>query len=665
MAHHMAMMAAGLVVVGHAVAASAACTADTPGCLTTKEVDHFNLMNAKRAEGFTCPKGATFARNSDKLVFDCRLWRASQLHSLDMGENGYFSHNSQDGRSPWDRARAQGLSANGENIAAGRSGAADVLTQWLNSDGHCKNIGNSGFKMAAVGYAPVTGSAYRHYWTQMFRSSLSGVTPDLSCVPAGLDRHLAGGGSGNSGGSSGGNSNTATTEPALPPAATTTKAPAAGGGGTGLPQCASLAIPDRGACESCLTSSHCDEAAGFYCCPYMKKCINAGMSCRYPIAKCQSPTCSSSKCSDGGCPECNNCGTAGPGKEYGWLEWVHLKNSNPKNWGDKPEKTCTEAAGTGGPSLPSPTTKATTNAPQPKPPGAGACAVSAAEAAWRMWGTHTCQQMQKNWQVCTTETDPNHATVMRHCPAACSDARNEACPGASAATTAPPAHNSDDCSLVAKKKKCGTHKWFSAAWASKKNTADDTLQACKALAAQDSYCGDYIMWQKGVNCGCAPVGDTCEAAARQASACDTYKVASAGGSNGNTELSGTNDGNAKNLQACIGECDADSQCAAGLKCFQRDNLTPVPGCKGAGTKNWDYCYKPNDTPPAKEPTTTTTTTAATTPPAPGTAPQKELDEAKADNALLRAAVAKLQAELAMVKTCSLKASVRGRRPGSI
>ena len=48
------------------------------------------------------------------------------------------------------------------------------------------------------------------------------------------------------------------------------------------------------------------------------------------------------------------------------------------------------------------------------------CAVSSAEAAWRMWGTHTCTQMQDNWGVCTNKNDVNHATVMRSCPATCS-----------------------------------------------------------------------------------------------------------------------------------------------------------------------------------------------------------------------------------------------------
>jgi len=57
------------------------------------------------------------------------------------------------------------------------------------------------------------------------------------------------------------------------------------------------------------------------------------------------------------------------------------------------------------------------------------------------------------------------------------------------------------------------------------------------------------------------------------------------------ELSGGNDGNARNLKACIGECDSDGQCAAGLKCFQRSAGETIPGCKGSGAgKDWDYCY---------------------------------------------------------------------------
>ena len=62
---------------------------------------------------------------------------------------------------------------------------------------------------------------------------------------------------------------------------------------------------------------------------------------------------------------------------------------------------------------------------------------------------------------------------------------------------------------------------------------------------------------------------------------------------GLTPLQGGNDGKAKNLEACIGECDNDGQCKSGLKCFQRKGFTPVPGCSGKGKRDWDYCYDPS------------------------------------------------------------------------
>jgi len=49
-----------------------------------------------------------------------------------------------------------------------------------------------------------------------------------------------------------------------------------------------------------------------------------------------------------------------------------------------------------------------------------------------------------------------------------------------------------------------------------------------------------------------------------------------------------------NLGLCEGDCDSNDDCAAGLSCFQRNGLTPVPGCSGAGNTNWDYCYDPSE-----------------------------------------------------------------------
>ena len=58
------------------------------------------------------------------------------------------------------------------------------------------------------------------------------------------------------------------------------------------------------------------------------------------------------------------------------------------------------------------------------------------------------------------------------------------------------------------------------------------------------------------------------------------------------------------LQVCEGDCDGDSQCAPGLKCFQRDGLEPVPGCSGTGLTAYDYCVYPELNSIALDPTQT-------------------------------------------------------------
>ncbi len=43
------------------------------------------------------------------------------------------------------------------------------------------------------------------------------------------------------------------------------------------------------------------------------------------------------------------------------------------------------------------------------------------------------------------------------------------------------------------------------------------------------------------------------------------------------------------LSLCEGDCDRDTDCQTGLKCFQRSGYTKVPGCIGRGKRSWDYC----------------------------------------------------------------------------
>jgi len=130
--------------------------APAPGGVTTQVV---TLTNAERAKAGCGP-----------LTVDATLTAVAQAHSQDMATSDYFDHNSQDGRTPFDRMTAAGYrySTAAENIAAGQRTPQDVMTAWMNSPGHRANILNCALTQIGVGYAAASSSTYGVYWTQDF-----------------------------------------------------------------------------------------------------------------------------------------------------------------------------------------------------------------------------------------------------------------------------------------------------------------------------------------------------------------------------------------------------------------------------------------------------------------------------------------------------------------
>ena len=102
------------------------------------------------------------------LKANATLNRVAGAHSKDMAVQGYFSHTSQDGRSPFDRMKQAGYQGSmmAENIAAGQATAAAVMNAWMNSSGHRQNILNCGYKEIGIGLH--RGGSMRTYWTQNF-----------------------------------------------------------------------------------------------------------------------------------------------------------------------------------------------------------------------------------------------------------------------------------------------------------------------------------------------------------------------------------------------------------------------------------------------------------------------------------------------------------------
>lgn len=97
------------------------------------------------------------------LRLDARLSRVAQAFARDMVRRGYFSHTSPEGRDMSDRFREGRVfySTAGENIARGAKDGKDVMSMWMESSGHRRNILNSDFNRIGVGN-------YQNHWVQVF-----------------------------------------------------------------------------------------------------------------------------------------------------------------------------------------------------------------------------------------------------------------------------------------------------------------------------------------------------------------------------------------------------------------------------------------------------------------------------------------------------------------
>ncbi|WP_371479386.1 CAP domain-containing protein [Kitasatospora sp. NBC_00315] len=114
-----------------------------------------SLVNEQRAQAGCGP-----------VTADARLDALAQAFSDDMAARGFFDHTDPDGHTPWDRAKAAGISnLGGENIARGQATPEAVMTAWMNSPGHRANILNCNFTTLGVGVHQGSGGPW---WTQDF-----------------------------------------------------------------------------------------------------------------------------------------------------------------------------------------------------------------------------------------------------------------------------------------------------------------------------------------------------------------------------------------------------------------------------------------------------------------------------------------------------------------
>ena len=116
-----------------------------------------DLVNAERTK-----------RGISALTLDSSLSSVATKKSQDMVNENYFDHTSPTYGSPFDMMKEFRISYRtaGENIAKGQKTPQEVVTAWMNSEGHRKNILNPDFTNLGVGIAKDSNGTT--YWTQMF-----------------------------------------------------------------------------------------------------------------------------------------------------------------------------------------------------------------------------------------------------------------------------------------------------------------------------------------------------------------------------------------------------------------------------------------------------------------------------------------------------------------
>ena len=161
--------------------------------LDTSEGDLLRVVNEFRAS-----RGLPTLAVSDTLTFSAK-WMAT-----DMATKDYFAHTSLDGRSPQQRMADAGYPAysawTGEDLAAGFSGAREVLQGWIDSPAHYAVLINPEYRAIGIGRAYGASSSYKWYWAANFggvvdaprtapamdlgfHAAFHGKSPDLVLAP--------------------------------------------------------------------------------------------------------------------------------------------------------------------------------------------------------------------------------------------------------------------------------------------------------------------------------------------------------------------------------------------------------------------------------------------------------------------------------------------------
>jgi uncharacterized protein YkwD len=160
-----------------ALSSSACANANTPAAKASKQAIReavVCLINKQRT-----------AHHLPALNEQSQLQRSAQEWTNTMVHRNDFTH----GAEFWTRIQAAGFNWQfaGENIASGFATPREVVTAWMGSQGHCRNILDPQYASVGTGVAsrPVASAASGSAtWTQDFGTTLAQHAPSANWAPA-------------------------------------------------------------------------------------------------------------------------------------------------------------------------------------------------------------------------------------------------------------------------------------------------------------------------------------------------------------------------------------------------------------------------------------------------------------------------------------------------
>ncbi len=119
------------------------------------------------------------------LILSDTLTVASEHHSQDMAEYGFFAHdtekssNNPEGAEPSDRMEIEGYeydTATGENLAVGYETAEEAMNTWQESSSHDAAMLDGNYRVMGVARINAPGSVHGWYWTTDFGGHVDALT---------------------------------------------------------------------------------------------------------------------------------------------------------------------------------------------------------------------------------------------------------------------------------------------------------------------------------------------------------------------------------------------------------------------------------------------------------------------------------------------------------